>query len=214
MKKYLLLVLSLYLLSSFPSYGMMADNDRVIYGGGHPKTVSAKYDTKSPDINFNIYKGQTGIGKESVEHKVYILFTGSYRPSKNYFRATAIPSKYEGDSGIDNLFYVESKDGWFYLAVESKYRADGKPQFDQGIRMADGKYAGQMLTEWLRQVAYNLKTLKNDYESHYKFIFNNPGKVVRALAVGDKNGIFQIYALKDYSSWKRDTDILQAMFKK
>ena len=194
----------------------MADNDRLIYGGGHPKTVSAKYDIESPTISDKpIYTGKTiSTGKEAVENRVYMLFTGSYRPSKNYFRATKIPSKYEGDSGIDNLFYVESPNSNFYLALESKYRADGQAQFDQGIRMADGKYAGQMSTEWLRHVAYNLKLLKNDYENDYNAIFKKPGQVVRALAVGDQNGSFRIYALKGYYSWKTDTDILQAMFKK
>lgn len=193
-----------------------------LVGGGHPRVDIAIGNTSlvSPGIANNSvysenidYDGRNSRWKD-VENRVCSLFMqdGRKRVYRNGYTATEIYAQYDGVSGIDALFEIKKGRQTEYLAIESKYSFRGIPNFGPGIQI-NGRYAEQMSTAWIKIVGHTLYQNQPDgpYSSVYADIRDRPSSVIRAIAVGNGDGNFEIFPLV-YGAGNHK-QILEDMFK-
>lgn len=187
-------------------------------GGAHPRIPNGAniLCTSSPIIDAQVYRSiitynATERAREVERFAARVLTDGRYTPSRNGYKISEIPAKYEGDSGIDGLFVVKKDGKTFYLCVESKYSANGNFSFGHGIKISDNEMAGQMSTAWIKIIAHNLLS-SADNSDDFREIFDRPGNVIRALAAGDREGNFQFRCLGGYYRSEFDINYLGEMF--
>lgn len=193
-------------------------------GAGHPRVdISITgYLTNPPNITSeSIFSNRVSytpfVSRDmTVESEVRSLFTDGRRiVTRNGYTVVEVAAKYDGNNGIDGLFFIKKGRRTSYVAIESKYLSANEPYFyfGPGIQHDTGP-AEQMSHAWIRIVGHTLCERVGEKHPNFAFYYDikhNPREVIRAVATGDKDGNFNIVLLDGYQQARRDEDLLRAL---